>query len=94
MNFDDLNFDFLKGKAENVKKVIGEKFGEITDDEANKVADEPNKIVEFIKDKFGTPVEDIKSRFEGFNFDEFKDDVTFDEVKDKASDIFNRIKGE
>lgn len=92
MDFKDMNLDFLKGKTEEVKKFVGQHFGEISHDEASKIAQEPKNIFNFVQEKFGTSVDDFKKKFDGFNFDEFKDGVTFDEAKDKVGEVFDRLK--
>lgn len=69
-----------------------DKFGEITDGEAEGLAKEPGKIFDFVNEKFNVEKEEFANKFEGFNFDEFKDGVTFDEVKDKVSEVFDRLK--
>lgn len=92
MDFDKINLDFLKGKTEEVKRFVSKNFGEISNDEASKIAQEPKNMFNFVQEKFGTSVDDFKRKFDGFNFDEFKDGVTFDEVKGKVGEVFDRLK--
>ncbi|RTK93500.1 MAG: CsbD family protein [Rickettsiales bacterium] len=55
-----MNEDILKGKWEQLKGTIQKKWGELTNDEVNKIAGDSKKLSGLIQERYGHSKEDAE----------------------------------
>jgi len=67
-----MNWDTMKGDWKRIKGKIREKWGELTDDEIDKIQGRREQLEGLLQKKFGLAKEEAKRQIDAFELDAFK----------------------
>jgi len=67
-----MNWDTMKGDWKRIKGKIREKWGELTDDEIDKIQGRREQLEGLLQKKFGLAKDEAKRQIDAFELDAFK----------------------